>query len=186
MENITFHEKYFSHFVRVCAELGAGWRIDVRQACEYRLRIINPDYRHFLLLAMMEKGRIVILGVLKDNKYGDFGVRLKCTVSPERSAAAIAGDIKRKILKDAPALIAKYEEMHKKYCAKQEQAEILRGALSRLVRISKGYNSGELARIETDKKICGIVHEGYRGYGVELSGLSADDLIKIAGCLSNL
>lgn len=94
MENITFHKKYFSHFVRVCAELGDGWRIDIRQACEYRIRMINPNYRHFILLAMMKKGRIVILGLLKDNKYGDFGMRLKCSVSTERSAAAIAGDIK--------------------------------------------------------------------------------------------
>ncbi|MDA1379123.1 hypothetical protein PCI56_06380 [Plesiomonas shigelloides subsp. oncorhynchi] len=81
------------------------------------------------------------------------------------------------IVKEAQAYQAQKE-------AKKHTAEIVRDALGRLVRVSNGYQSGW--RIETEKQISGKVHERYRGYDLELSGLTADDLIKIAGCLSQL
>lgn len=183
MNNKSFYERYVSLFVRVCACLGEGWRIDTR-VNEYYIHLINPNFRNYYAFIREEKGRLIIRGGVK-NAYGSFGFKHACSVSPTRNSAAIAGDIKRKVLCEAAEIVAEAQAYQVQKEARKHSEEIVRDALGRLVRVSKGYQSGEW-QIETEKKISGRVHERYRGYDLALSGLTADDLIKIAGYLSQL
>ncbi|MGL4927738.1 MAG: hypothetical protein ACRC4K_13220, partial [Plesiomonas shigelloides] len=181
MQNKAFYERYASLFVRVCAVLGEGWRVDTR-VNEYFIHLINPNFRNYYAFIREEKGRLIIRGGVK-NVYGSFGFKNACSVAPTRSPAAIAGDIKRKVLCEAAETVKEAQTYQTQKETKKHNAEIVRDALGRLVRVSNGHQPSSW-RIETEKKISGRVHEGYRGYHLELSGLTADDLIKIAGCLS--
>ena len=183
MNSKSFYDRYVSLFVRVCAVLGDGWRIDTR-ANEYYIHLINPNFRNYYAFIREEKGRLIIRGGVK-NAYGSFGFKNACSVAPTRRPAAIAGDIKRKVLCEAAETVKEAQTYQTQKEAKKHNAEIVRDALGRLVRVSNGHQPSSW-RIETEKKISGRVHEGYRGYHLELSGLTADDLIKIAGCLSQL
>ena len=178
----SFYDRYVSLFVRVCAVLGEGWRVDTR-VNEYFIHLINPNFRNYYIFIREDKGRLIIRGGVK-NAYGSFGFKNSCSVSPTRRPEGIAGDIKRKVLCDAAEIVKEAQAYQAQKEAKKYTAEIVRDALGRLVRVSNGYQSGW--RIETEKQISGKVHERYRGYDLELSGLTADDLIKIAGCLSQL
>lgn len=183
MNTKSFYDRYVSLFVRVCECLGDGWRIDTREN-EYYIHLINPNFRNYYAFVRGEKGRLIVRGGVK-NAYGNFGFKDWCSVSPERKAAAIARDIQRKVLFNAADIVKESKVYAQQKEAKINNAKIVRDALARLVFVSAGYQSGEL-RIETEKKISGRVHERYYGYDLELSGLTADDLIKIAGFMSQL
>lgn len=181
----TFNERYTAVFERVCVFLGNGWRIDRRIEDGYRLTLINPDYRHYSITARLEKGRIILSGSV--NKYRHSNSYSRCTVSPTRGAAEIAGDIRRKVLQNARHQIAIFEAD----CAgEQQQREDRRNLMHMLGRLTDVYeydrSTNVLCSITTSHGIKGDVTDRYGGYQLNLSQLSKDQLIKVVALISTL
>lgn len=183
----SFSTRYFDFFTRVCAFLGDGWRLDRRDLhYGYRILMINPAYQNYSISAKMEKNRIHLFGNVQ--KYSGCGEYSSCSVSPSRQPWEIAEDIKRKILIDAKRQIALYEEERTKRQQQKDDREILIHALSRLVKAERYsfYDGYRLCSVEASNGIYGSVREGNSGFALEVTKLSADQLIKVIGFISTL
>lgn len=176
-----FAECYFSIFNRICEDLGSKWRIDRDEPLENnRLKIVNPELRGFCVFVNEEKGRFVISGNVSTCR--GFTRKSRCTVSKDRAVHFIASDIKRKIISSAEQFLSDEMALTASAKEKEEYKELIRSALSRVVNVKKSFNC--FAKISIND-IDGTIYDGHN-YRLELSNISADNLIKIAGFLSTL
>lgn len=182
----TFFERYEAVFNRVCAFLGEGWRIDRRTEDSYRIYLINPALRNYVVSARLEKHKIHLFGfVQKSRRSNSYGA---CMVSPMRAPWGIAEDIKNKILVNAQENIAHFEAERAGELAIQEERRLIVHLLSRILDANKytGYYGG-LCYIGTDAGLSGKVDEVYSGaYRLTIGDLDKTQLIKLAGFLSTL
>lgn len=184
--SVTFRERYQSVFIRVCAFLGEGWRIDKRNEDSHRIYLINPAYRNYTIVARLEKNRVYLLGSVKACKRSN--TYSKCTVSPEREPWAIAKEIEKRILIDAEKQIATYQADEAGEQQLKEERRILIHLLSQIAHTSPytGYYGG-LCSIETASGVSAEVKDIYgKEYKVTASHLTKDQLIKLIGFLSTL
>lgn len=183
-----FFACYEAVFNRVCTFLGDGWKIDRRTEDAYRINLVNPAFRHYSILARLEKDRIHLTGGVRSRSARSSGGYSACTVSPMRDPWGIAQDIRRKILHDAEKQIAYFEADRAGAQKVQDDRRILINLVGQLVEVQNygGYYD-VLCHIKTPGGISGDVCEMYgKAYQLKLGDLSKDQLIKVIGFLSTL
>lgn len=179
---MNFYQKYKELFNVVCRLLGDGWRINLLDNCENRIKLTSPMYKTYSVFVRQEKGRISISGSVDSRYYR--GSYHSCTVATNREASAIANTIKNKIICDAQEQIQLAQDAKNSYQKKINDKQILKDLISRLVNIQSRNGS-----------LCGFIHEGlncavderYSGkYRLDIDNLDKDKLIKVVGFLSTL
>ncbi len=178
----TFFEKYQPVFEVVCRLLGQGWRVNLLDDCQFRIKLTSPNFRNYLIHIRMEKERLHIVGGV-DTRLWRSPVYL-CTLSPQRNPVDIANDIQRKILVNAQQDIEKAREYEFSQRIEQEEKKILFGMMSQLVELENWH--GTLTGFITENGLNGYVSEGNNGYEMHIRGVSLDKLIKLAGLIKQL
>ncbi|MDR5971487.1 hypothetical protein [Escherichia coli] len=178
----SFFERYQPVFEIVARLLGNGWRVNLLDDCQYRIKLTTPELKRYALTAREEKGRLVIHGFVESRQWHGHGAR--CTVSPSRSAAGIADDIRRKILTTAREDVEKAQEVERKQRDAQEQDKIIKGMLSQLVKLDHWHDA--LTGFKADNGLNGKITDHYNGYGLFVQGLSVEQLIKLTGAIKQL
>ncbi|PLY35360.1 hypothetical protein F164LOC_20700 [Pectobacterium carotovorum] len=182
----NFNERNNPLFTRVCGFLGNGWRIDHRRADEsQRIFLFTPALSNYGITVRREKDRLILTGSpVRSQSYNHYS---RCTVALTRDPRGIAQDIKKKILPDAQAWIDKAAaDLAGRHVLKDER-RILLNLLTRLID-TRDYDNyrGVLCEINAHG-MSGNVLEGHRGaYNLNISGISKDQLIKLAGFISTL
>lgn len=178
----TFFEQYQPVFEVVCRLLGEGWRVNLLDDCQFRIKLTSPDFRNYSIHIRMEKERLHIVGGV-DTRLWRSPVYF-CTLSPQRNPVDIANDIQRKILVNAQQDIEKAREYEFSQRIEQEEKKILFGMMSRLVELENWH--GTLTGFKTENGLNGYVSEGNNGYEMHIRGVSLDKLIKLAGLIKQL
>lgn len=178
----SFFERWQPVFEIVVRLLGNGWRVNLLDDCQYRIKLTTPKLKRYAITVREEKGRIVIHGFVDSRQWHGHGAR--CTVSPLRAATGIAEDIRRKILTTAQEDVRKAQEAEQKQRDMQEQEKIIKGMLAQLVKLENWHDTltGFKAANGLDGKITGH----YNGYGLFVQGLSVEQLIKLTGAIKQL
>ncbi|TNV16115.1 hypothetical protein FH968_19950 [Buttiauxella sp. B2] len=180
----TFKDRYAPLFIKVCNFLGGGWRVDMLEMNnEHQIKLTAPNLRRYAISARQEKGRIVLSGHL-EYRYYPYGEAAQCTVSLDRSPAAIANDIRRKILPGSAEQIAAASDYHQEQQAKKQHTMILKNMMAQQVTLTNHHNA--LTGFYNGRGIRGAVTEIGGGYGLMFDGLDTDQLIKIVGFISTL
>lgn len=178
----TFFERYQHVFEIVARLLGNGWRVNLLDDCQYRIKLTTPELKRYALTVREEKGRLLIHGFVESRQWHGYGTR--CTVSPSRSAAGIAEDIRRKILIQAQEDVTKAQEAEQKQRDAQEQEKIIKGMLAQLVTLNNWHNA--LTGFKAENGLDGKITDHFNGYGLFVQGLSVEQLIKLTGAIKQL
>ncbi|MEW5130075.1 hypothetical protein AB1Y63_17905 [Morganella morganii] len=181
-EKPNFFDQYRPVFEVVCRMLGRNWRVNLLDDCQYRIKLTSPDFRGFIITVRQEQGRLVLTGFVDSRLYR--GTYFKCTVAPDRKPDAIAQTIERKILKDAADEISKAQDAEKSHQDAREQEQIIKGMLSRLVKLDSHYNA--FTGFKSGNGLYGNITRRFDGYGLTVQGLSVEQLIKLTGILNQL
>ncbi|EIF9977376.1 hypothetical protein LF283_004927 [Salmonella enterica] len=178
----SFFECYKPVFEIVARLLGNGWRVNLLDDCQYRIKLTTPELKRYALTVREEKGRLVIHGFVESRQWHGYGAR--CTVSLSRGATGIADDIRRKILSAAWKDVEKAQEAERAQRDVQEQEKIIKGMLSQLVTLNNWHNA--LAGFKAENGLDGKITDHFNGYGLFVQGLSVDQLIKLTGAIKQL
>lgn len=178
----TFQERYSPYFESVCRMLGNGWRVNYIRSWENRIFLTSPAFKNYSVSVAAEKGRLRIYGSVDSRICRIEGHG--CTVSPNREQHAIAAEITRKIIVFAREQVDKAELYEQGYRNSQEHKKIVKGMLSRLVKLSWHHNA--LTGYATSSGIGGCVEERGSGYELKVEYLSTDELIRIVGFISEM
>ncbi|WP_454728173.1 hypothetical protein [Citrobacter freundii] len=178
----SFFERYQQVFEIVARLLGNGWRVNLLDDCQYRIKLTTPELKRYALTVREEKGRLLIHGFVESRQWHGYGAL--CTVSPSRSAAGIAEDIRRKILIQAQEDVTKAQEAEQKQRDAQEQEKIIKGMLAQLVTLNNWHNA--LTGFKAENGLDGKITDHFNGYGLFVQGLSVDQLIKLTGAIKQL
>ncbi|MGX8935120.1 hypothetical protein ACWWJJ_17680 [Proteus mirabilis] len=174
-EKPNFFDQYRPVFEVVCRMLGRNWRVNLLDDCQYRIKLTSPDFRGFIITVRQEQGRLVLMGFVDSRLYR--GTYFKCTVAPDRKPDAIAQTITRKILCGAREELIKAKEIEKSYQDAQEQDKIIKGMLSRQVKLESHYNA--FTGFQADNGLQGNVIKRFDGYG-----LTVEQLVKLTGIIN--
>ncbi|HGJ5868505.1 hypothetical protein [Arsenophonus nasoniae] len=181
-EKPTFFEQYKPVLEVVCRLLGNNWRVNLLDGCQYRIKLTSPDLRGYIITIRREDGRLVLTGFVDSRLYR--GTYFKCTLALGRKPAAIAQAIERKILKDAWEELAKAQDAEKSHENAREQDNIIKGMLSRLVKLENHYNT--FTGFKAENGLGGSVTRRFDGYGLTVQGLSVEQLVKLTGILKTI
>ncbi|MHA6187825.1 hypothetical protein ACXYV5_20970 [Escherichia coli] len=179
---MNFFDRYQPLFEMVARLLGDEWRVNLLDDCQYRIKLTTPNLKRYALTVREDKGRIVIHGFVESRCWRGTGAR--CTVSPSRNAAAIADDIRHKILKQARQDLDTMQEAEKKQLEGLEQERIIKGMLAQLVKLEGWHDS--LTGFKANNGLSGKITDHYNGYGLFVQGLNIDQLIKLMGAVKQL
>ncbi|WP_210461796.1 hypothetical protein [Pantoea ananatis] len=178
----TFQERYSPFFESVCRMLGNEWRVNYNKSWKDRIFLTSPAFKNYSVSVAAEKGRLRIYGSV-DSRIWRSEVH-GCTVSPNREQHAIAAEITRKIIVFAREQVDKAELYEQDYRNSLEHKRIVKGMLSRLVKLSWYHNA--LTGYTTSSGIRGCVEERGGGYDLKVDNLSTDELIRVVGFLSEM
>lgn len=179
---MSFFEKYRPVFEVVARLLENGWRVNLLDDCQYRIKLTTPELKRYVITVREEKGRLVINGFVESRQWHGHGAL--CTVSPSREVTGIADDIRRKILIHAREDVEKAQEAEREQRDAQEQETIIKGMLSQLVKLDNWHNA--LTGFKSGNGLNGKITEHDNGYGLFVQGLSVDQLIKLTGAIKQL
>lgn len=178
----SFFERWQPVFEIVCRILGNGWRVNLLDDCQYRIKITSPHFRNYSVHIRMDKERLSIVGSVDSRNWRS--PCYSCTVSLQRNPVEIAADIERKILVNALQDVEKALECEKNLQAERERKRILKGMLSQLVQLENWH--GTLTGYKAENGLNGQVTEHGDGYGFLVCGLSMDQLVKLTGMVKQL
>lgn len=178
----SFFERYKPVFEIVARLLGNGWRVNLLDDCQYRIKLTTPELKRYALTVREEKGRLFIHGFVESRQWHGYGAR--CTVSLSRGATGIADDIRRKILSASWEDVEKAQEAERAQRDAQEHEKIIKGMLSQLVTLNNWHNA--LTGFKAENGLDGKITEHFNGYGLFVQGLSVDQLIKLTGAIKQL
>ncbi|WP_392588963.1 hypothetical protein AB3M75_24730 (plasmid) [Serratia ureilytica] len=178
----SFFERYQHVFEIVARLLGNGWRVNLLDDCQYRIKLTTPELKRYALTVREEKGRLVIHGFVESRQWHGYGAR--CTVSLSRGATCIADDIRRKILSASWEDVEKAQEAERAQRDAQEHEKIIKGMLSQLVTLNNWHNA--LTGFKAENGLDGKITDHFNGYGLFVQGLSVDQLIKLTGAIKQL
>lgn len=181
-EKPTFFDQYKPVFDVVCRLLGKKWRVNLLDDCQYRIKLTSPDLRGFIITVRPENGRIVLTGFVDSRLYR--GTYFKCTLARDRKPVSIAQTIERKILKDAAEEISKARDAEKSHQDAREQEQIIKGMLSRLVKLESHYNA--FTGFKSGNGLQGNITKRFDGYGLTVQGLNVEQLVKLTGILKTI
>ncbi|WP_160187717.1 hypothetical protein [Escherichia coli] len=178
----SFFERYKPVFEVVARLLGNGWRVNLLDDCQYRIKLTMPALKRYAITVREDKGRLVIHGFVESRQWHGHGAR--CTVSPSRSGTGIAEDIRRKILTTAQEEVTKAQDAEQKQRDAQEQDKIIKGMLAQLVTLNNWHDA--LTGFKAENGLDGKITDHFNGYGLFVQGLSVDQLIKLTGAIKQL
>ncbi len=178
----NFFDKWQPVFEIVARLLGNGWRVNLLDDCQYRIKLTTPELKRYAITVREEKGRLVIHGFVESRLWHGYGER--CTVSLSRSATGIADDIRRKILITASEEVKKAQDAERVQRDAQEQDKIIKGMLSQLVTMNHWYDA--LTGFKADNGLDGKITYHFNGYGLFVQGLNVEQLIKLTGAITKL
>ncbi|CAA2945743.1 TPA: hypothetical protein ACQFHA_003872 [Escherichia coli] len=178
----SFFERYKPVFEVVARLLGNGWRVNLLDDCQYRIKLTMPALKRYAITVREDKGRLVIHGFVESRQWHGHGAR--CTVSPSRSATGIAEDIRRKILTTAQEEVTKAQDAEQKQRDAQEQDKIIKGMLAQLVTLNNWHDA--LTGFKAENGLDGKITDHFNGYGLFVQGLSVEQLIKLTGAIKQL
>ncbi|EEP1426244.1 TPA: hypothetical protein ACHK3Z_004798 [Escherichia coli] len=181
-EKPTFFDQYRPVFEVVCRMLGGNWRVNLLDDCQYRIKLTSPDFRGFIIIVRQEQGRLVLTGFVDSRLYR--GTYFKCTVASDRKPDAIAQTITRKILCCVREELIKAREIEKSHQDAREQDKIIKGMLSRLVKLESHYNAFTGFRADNDLR--GDITKRFDGYGLTVQGLTVEQLVKLTGIINTI
>ncbi|EKN3891437.1 hypothetical protein ACVT81_004251 [Yersinia enterocolitica] len=182
MNEKGFRASYQAVFEVVCRILGDGWRVNRIDDCLYRIKLTSHFFKNYSVHIRMDKNRLTIVGNVDCRSWRS--PCHSCTVSPQRNPIDIARDIQRKILVTARQEVEQAINCDKERRDKREQERIVKGMLAQQVQLTPHYNT--LTGFKTMNGIHGTVTENHSGYGVNINGLTTDQLIKMVGFISIL
>ncbi|MGN9528564.1 hypothetical protein ACTMQE_23400 [Escherichia coli] len=104
-----------------------------------RIKLTSPQFKNYSIHIRMEKGRLVIIGSVDSRSWRS--PYHTPTVLPERNPGQIAADIEKKILTDALDNVDMAREYEQQLQRKREKKQILKGMLSRLVRLESWHGN---------------------------------------------
>ncbi|MFL3617377.1 hypothetical protein VKQ53_27175 [Escherichia coli] len=178
----SFFERYQPVFEVVARLLGNGWRVNLLDDCQYRIKLTTPALKRYAITVREDKDRLVIHGFVESRQWHGYGAR--CTVSLSRGATGIAEDIRRKILTTAQEDVTKAQEAEQKQRDGQEQEKIIKGMLAQLVTLNNWHNA--LTGFKAENGLDGKITDHFNGYGLFVQGLSVEQLIKLTGAIKQL
>lgn len=178
----SFFERYQPVFEVVARLLGNGWRVNLLDDCQYRIKLTTPALKRYAITVREEKGRLMIHGFVESRQWHGYGAR--CTVSLSRGATGIAEDIRRKILTTAQEDVTKAQEAEQNQRDGHEQEKIIKGMLAQLVTLNNWHNA--LTGFKAENGLDGKITDHFNGYGLFVQGLSVDQLIKLTGAIKQL
>ncbi|MEJ3301488.1 hypothetical protein WDK74_22240 [Escherichia coli] len=182
----NFAERFTPFLTSVFHIIGNGWKIDHRD-CEnrntHRVKIINPAYRHLMILAGMEKNRFTI-SIHADRRISPYVESHSCSLSSGHSAVSMARQIEQRITIHAEEMMSMASKHMHDFQQQEQDAQILKNCLSRLFTLQNAFNSLFGFR---SKNISANVRSPFSGnYSLNLENLTQDQLIKVAGFISTL
>lgn len=178
----NFFDSYQPLFDTVVRLLGNGWRINLLDDCQYRIKLTSPQYKNYSIHIRMHKQRLLITGNVNSRTWRS--QLYSCTVSPHRNPVDISEDIKRKILVNAKPDIDKAQMYERNRLSEQEGKQIIKGMLSQLVELENWH--GTLTGFRASNGLTGCVAEQNNGYEMLVRGADLDQLIKLAGLIKEL
>lgn len=178
----SFFERWQPVFEVVCRILGNGWRVNLIDDCQYRIKITSPKFKNYSIHIRMDKERLSIVGSVDSRNWRSSCY--SCTVSLQRNPVKIAADIERKILVNAMKDVEKAIEYEKNLHEEHERKRILKGMLSQLVQLENWH--GTLTGFKAENGLNGQVTEHYDGYAFLVRGLNMDQLVKLTGMVKQL
>ncbi|HAT1583160.1 TPA: hypothetical protein I8Y16_004037 [Raoultella ornithinolytica] len=178
----SFFECWQPVFEIVARLLGNGWRVNLLDDCQYRIKLTTPALKRYAITVREDKGRLVIHGFVESRQWHGYGAR--CTVSPSRGATGIADDIRRKILTSAQEDVTKAQEAEQKQRDAQEQEEIIKGMLAQLVKLENWHDA--LTGFKAENGLGGKITKYCGGYALTVQDLSVEQLIKLTGAIKQL
>ncbi|MDN8602276.1 hypothetical protein Q0A17_23140 [Citrobacter sp. S2-9] len=182
MEKYSFFNRYQHVFEIVCRVLGNGWRVNLLDDCDNRIKLTSPQFKNFSIHVRMEKERLIIIGSV-DSKYWHSPCHT-CTVSPQRNPVEIATDIEKKILINVQKDIETARLYEQELRNKIEQKKIIKGMLSQLAYLDDWY--GAFTGFKVDNGLNGNISEYGHGYEMRVQGLNIDQLIRLMGLIKQL
>ncbi|HBZ2695139.1 TPA: hypothetical protein MG739_25065 [Klebsiella pneumoniae] len=182
----TFAKNYEPFFRTVFHLIDKNWKIDQRDIASHnthRIKLINPDYRHLVILVSLENQRFNV-SIHADRRISPYVESHSCSLSPSRSAVSIAREIERKITIHAEQMMKLASEHYQHHLDQKESEQILKHCLSRLFPIQNAFNSLLGFRA---KNISGSIKSPFSGnYTLKLENLTQDQLIKVSGFVSGM
>ena len=178
----NFAESYTPFLTTVFHLIGKGWKIDHRDCLNtHRVKVINPEYRHLMILVGIEKQRLSV-SIHADRKISPYVESHNCSLSLSRDAVSVARQIELKITAHAAEMMRLASQHHRDLQNQEEEDLILRNCLSRFFRLQNAFNSLFGFR---KKNISGSIRSPFSGnYALKLENLTKDQLIKISGFIS--
>lgn len=182
----NFAERYTPFLTTVFHLIGKGWKIDHRDTLNentHRVKVINPDYRHLMILVGLEKQRLTV-SIHVDRRISPYVESHNCSLSLSRNASSIARQIELRITVYADEMMRLASKHHRDLKNQEEEALILKNCLSRFFNLQNAFDSLFGFR---KKNISASIKSPFSGnYALKLENLTKDQLIKISGFISTL
>lgn len=178
----SFFVRYQPVFEIVCRILGNGWRVNLLDDCQYRIKITSPRFKNYSVHIRMDKARLAITGSVDSRNWR--GPYHSCTVSPKHNPVEIASDIEKKILINELQDVEDSRKFENKMREERERIQILKGMLQQLFNIESWH--GTLTGFKAENGLSGHVTERGDGYEVLIRGLNMDQLVRLVGLIKQL
>jgi len=176
-----------AHIRAIARELGTDWYYHEILSHDRCGKLRSRAERHIWVHFMLSQGRFRLSAGL-DRDFYDYGEHPRITVAPGRSPAAIAADIRRRLLPGLTDTLQKAHTWRARTAAKSERHGWLQNLLRRLCGTRYGRSDSRIlfeycppagARFAVTE----TSHSGGE-YNMTLENLSLDDAVRIAALVS--
>lgn len=178
---MTFKETHLKKIDAICSIIGKGWKINHVESMDHQIVVFNPDYKKVSVFFQSKDSRFVI-SCHVENKYRTSDV-VRITVAPTRTAAAIAGDIERRIIAEIGDLIAKRKEETEEYENKLAKQKLVKNLF---LSFGEPFTYQGVCEIRMTNGIRATYRPCTLMNDVKVCNLSDDNLIKLAAFLKGL
>lgn len=172
-----------AHIRAVARELGTDWYYHEITSHDRCAKLRSRAERHLWVNCMVSEGRYRLSAGL-DRDYYDYAGKALITVSPGRSPASIAADIRRRLLPQLGDTPEKAAEYNARMAAKTERHGWLKNLLLRFC--TPLYSHSDYRKLFEYTPPAGVRFEvtetSHSGgeYDITLKNLSLDDVVRIA------
>jgi len=178
---MTFKETHLKKIETICAIIGKGWKVNYVKSLDHQIVVFNPDYKKVSMFFQSKDSRFNIACHV-ENKYTSSDV-VRITVAQNRTAAAIAGDIERRILAEIGDLITKRKEETEEYESKLAKQKLVKDLF---LSFGEPFTYQGVCEIRMTNGIRATYRPCTRVNDVKVCNLSDDNLIKLAAFLKGL
>lgn len=181
---MTFNEKYSSFFDAVCVFMGGDWRVNKIKSHDCRIFLLSPSSKEYCLSIGMEKNKFRITGYADSKVFrSSFNA---CSLSPTRSAEAIAEEIKKRIIFDMSDRVEQVRRCVNEETEKKGEKSLIKNLLNKFFSLSS-YSGKWLYFVSENNGIRGnIATHKKNEYSLNIERLTADQLIKVSAFIRGL